>query len=89
MGGDVFMRHLYPDQQSTTKKRRQTMNYLNKMYVRFQTRTRNEKGQTMVEYALILALIAVVCATVILNVGNNAKSTFNSVNTKLTPATTP
>ena len=63
------------------------MNYLNELYVRFQTRTRNEKGQTMVEYALILALIAVVCAAVITGLGTNAKSTFNSINTSLT--TTP
>ena len=63
------------------------MNHLNKMYVRFLTRTRNEKGQTMVEYALILALIAVVCAAVITGLGKNAKSTFTSINTSLTTTT--
>ena len=40
---------------------------------------RNEDGPTAVEYAVMLALIIVVCLTAIQAVGTNAQSTFNSV----------
>ena len=36
------------------------MNYLLAMYVRFLTAIKSEKGQTLVEYALLLVLIAIV-----------------------------
>ena len=38
-----------------------------------------EDGPTAVEYAVMLALIIVVCLTAIQAVGTNAQSTFNSV----------
>ena len=40
---------------------------------------KNEDGPTAVEYAVMLALIIVVCITAITSLGNNAKATFNSV----------
>jgi Flp pilus assembly pilin Flp len=42
-------------------------------------RLRREEGQTMAEYALILALIAVVTAAVIVTLGGSISSVFNSV----------
>ena len=42
-------------------------------------RLRREEGQTMAEYALILALIAVVTAAVIVTLGGKISSVFNSV----------
>lgn len=45
---------------------------------------KKEDGPTAVEYAVMLALIIVVCLTTIAAVGTNANSTFNSVSTKLT-----
>ena len=39
----------------------------------------NEDGPTAVEYAVMLALIIVVCITAITILGNNAKGTFNNV----------
>lgn len=39
----------------------------------------SEDGPTAVEYAVMLALIIVVCLTAIQAVGTNAASTFNSV----------
>ncbi len=42
-------------------------------------RLRREDGQTMAEYALILALIAVVTAAVIVLLGGQISSVFNSV----------
>jgi len=43
----------------------------------------NEDGPTAVEYAVMLALIIVVCLTAIQAIGTNANATFNSVATKL------
>ena len=38
-----------------------------------------EDGPTAVEYAVMLALIVVVCITVIQTLGNNASTTFSKV----------
>jgi len=40
---------------------------------------RDEDGPTAVEYAVMLALIVVVCITAITALGNNANATFNNV----------
>ncbi len=42
-----------------------------------------EDGPTAVEYAVMLALIIVVCLASIQAIGNSAKSTFDTVNTSL------
>ena len=39
----------------------------------------DESGPTAVEYAVMLALIIVVCIGAITTLGNNAKATFNNV----------
>jgi pilus assembly protein Flp/PilA len=44
---------------------------------------KREDGPTAVEYAVMLALIIVVCLTAITTLGTNANSTFSSVGTKL------
>jgi pilus assembly protein Flp/PilA len=41
----------------------------------------SEDGPTAVEYAVMLALIIVVCLTAIQSIGTNANTTFNSVAT--------
>ena len=43
----------------------------------------SEDGPTAVEYAVMLALIIVVCLTAIQAVGKNAKTTFTSVSAQL------
>jgi pilus assembly protein Flp/PilA len=43
----------------------------------------SEDGPTAVEYAVMLALIIVVCLTAIQAVGTNASTTFTNVSTKL------
>jgi pilus assembly protein Flp/PilA len=40
---------------------------------------KREDGPTAVEYAVMLALIIVVCITAITSLGTSAKGTFNSV----------
>jgi pilus assembly protein Flp/PilA len=40
---------------------------------------RKEEGATMVEYGLMLALIAAVCITAVTLLGTNASKMFNSI----------
>jgi pilus assembly protein Flp/PilA len=42
-----------------------------------------EDGPTAVEYAVMLALIIVVCITAITTLGSNANNTFSYVGTKI------
>jgi pilus assembly protein Flp/PilA len=42
-----------------------------------------EDGPTAVEYAVMLALIIVVCIAAITTLGNNAKATFTTVGTTI------
>jgi pilus assembly protein Flp/PilA len=44
---------------------------------------RKTDGATMVEYGLMLALIAVVCITAVTLIGTNASAMFNSIATQL------
>ena len=57
-----------------------TMNGLVKSVKRFLV---SEDGPTAVEYAVMLALIIVVCLTAIQAVGTNASTTFTGVSTQL------
>lgn len=43
----------------------------------------SEDGPTAVEYAVMLALIVIVCLTAISSVGTNAKTTFSNVASSL------
>jgi Flp pilus assembly pilin Flp len=45
-------------------------------------RARDERGQAMVEYALLISLIAVVCFGVVQTMGLSLSSLYNSINTK-------
>ena len=40
---------------------------------------KDEEGATMVEYALMLALIAIVCILAVTAIGNEANSTFETI----------
>jgi pilus assembly protein Flp/PilA len=44
---------------------------------------RREDGPTAVEYAVMLALIIVVCITAITTIGTKANATFNTVGSQL------
>jgi pilus assembly protein Flp/PilA len=44
---------------------------------------KNEDGPTAVEYAVMLALIIVVCITAITSLGTNANNTFSYVATQV------
>lgn len=48
---------------------------------------REEEGATMVEYGLMIALIAVVCIAVVIGIGKSLNIGFGNVNTQLSSAT--
>jgi len=47
---------------------------------------KNEDGPTAVEYAVMLALIVIVCLTTIQSIGTNANVTFQKVSTAIQTA---
>lgn len=58
------------------------MNYLTQQYVKLITflgSIKDRKGQTLVEYALLLALIAIVCIAVVTLLGGKAKNVYSNV----------
>ena len=59
------------------------MRQVTKKFVAF---LKKEDGPTAVEYAVMLALIIVVCIAAITTLGSNANNTFSSVATVATPA---
>jgi pilus assembly protein Flp/PilA len=56
------------------------MNSIIRRFVRFM---KQEDGPTAVEYAVMLALIIVVCIAAVTTLGNNSSRAFSSVSTKL------
>ena len=59
------------------------MRQLAKKLVKF---LKKEDGPTAVEYAVMLALIIVVCIAAITTLGSNANSTFGGVAASIAPA---
>jgi Flp pilus assembly pilin Flp len=49
-------------------------------------RMKSKKGQTLVEYALILAFISVVAISVLIALGNQVKSVFTTITSQLAVA---
>ena len=56
-------------------------------YLALRDRLEREEGQALVEYALILALIAVLSIAVLQALGINVSRIFNKVNTQLSAVT--
>jgi pilus assembly protein Flp/PilA len=58
------------------------MNYLNSLYVQLMTSInslKSEKGQGLVEYALILVLIAIVVIATLTVLGNKTNNVFSNI----------
>jgi pilus assembly protein Flp/PilA len=54
-----------------------------KLSVKLQGLKNGEEGQDLVEYALLVALIALVCITVVNNVATAVNSVFSSISSSL------
>jgi pilus assembly protein Flp/PilA len=50
------------------------------------TKAESEKGASLVEYALLVALIAVICIVALRTIGNAASSSFSSSGSSLVGA---
>jgi pilus assembly protein Flp/PilA len=59
------------------------MNFHSGLYVKFQTALKSEKGQTLVEYALLLLLIAIVVVLMVKGLGGTSNNVFSKVNSAL------
>ena len=53
------------------------------LITKFNLTLKDEKGQGLVEYALILVLIAIVVIAMLKGIGGNANTAFNTVNSAL------
>ena len=58
---------------------------MRKFTKKFVSFLKQEDGPTAVEYAVMLALIVVVCIAAITTLGSNANSTFGFVGSKIAP----
>ena len=59
---------------------------INKVIIRAKSalrRMKSKKGQTLVEYALILAFISVVAISVLIALGNQVKGVFTTITSQL------
>jgi pilus assembly protein Flp/PilA len=63
--------------------RKQMNNTLLKLYARFQGLKNGEEGQDLVEYALLVALIALVCVTGVGNVATAINTVFSNISASL------
>ncbi|MBJ6751364.1 Flp family type IVb pilin [Geomonas anaerohicana] len=59
------------------------MEKLTKMYVQMQTKLQDQKGATMVEYGLMVALIAVVAMVAVGTLGGEVRDAFTDVTNKI------
>ena len=55
-----------------------------KFFVKVQESLKSEKGQTLVEYALLLVLIAIVVYLMVKGVGRQANCVYSTLNSALT-----
>jgi pilus assembly protein Flp/PilA len=53
------------------------------LYVKFQGLKNGEEGQDLVEYALLVALIALVCISGVNNVAGAVNTVFTNISTSL------
>jgi pilus assembly protein Flp/PilA len=62
---------------------------MNLLIARLRALLRDSSGQDLLEYALLVALIALVCVAVITSTGTNVQMIFQRISDALTTANTP
>ncbi len=58
-------------------------NYLQKLYTDLHLAAKSEKGQTIVEYALLLILVAIVVILLVQGIGLTANNVYSKTNSAL------
>jgi pilus assembly protein Flp/PilA len=61
------------------QKKEENMRLLNEALLRVMTWARRDEGQTLVEYALIIALISIAAIAVMVLLGGKISSTFTNI----------
>ena len=56
------------------------------LYAKYTKARRKRRGQTLVEYGMILALISVVAISVLSSLGNHVKGVFSTINSQVATA---
>jgi len=56
---------------------------------RLRARLRGDSGQDLLEYALLVALIALVCVAVVTSTGSGVQTIFSNISSELSKAVTP
>jgi pilus assembly protein Flp/PilA len=64
-------------------RRRKVMRLLNEALLRVMTWTRREKGQTLVEYALIVGLVSIAAIVIMVLMGTEIGNVFTKITTQL------
>lgn len=59
------------------------MDFMLEQYVKFMTALRSERGQTLVEYALLLVLIAIVVIAAVTFLGGKTCNVYNNIGQRL------
>ena len=72
---------------ATRLKERDVMNFKNLVYYLRAKLGRDESGQDLLEYALLVALIALVCVVAITSTGSGVNTIFENISDKLDTAT--
>jgi len=67
----------------TDKENHKMSNWLMNLYVKFQGLKNGEEGQDLVEYALLVALIALVCVSGVNNVATAVNNVFSTISSSL------
>jgi len=59
------------------------VNFINRQYIKLLTAVRSEKGQTLIEYGMLLVLIAVVVVLMVKGFGGTTNNSFSKVNSAI------
>jgi pilus assembly protein Flp/PilA len=54
------------------------------LFANLRALVRNEEGQDLLEYALLIALIAIVCVVAVTTTGENVSAIFDAIAAELT-----
>ena len=76
-------------QRAELEKRAHTERDVMNWIARMRALVRDNSGQDLLEYALLVALIALVCVAVITSTGSGVKTIFTNISSELSKAATP
>jgi pilus assembly protein Flp/PilA len=82
-GPPGFLSQHEPSQQVKKQKIKKTKNMEERKMEKVRNFFKDESGATMVEYGVMVALIAAICVTVVGYLGQSVSTKFNDVNTAI------